>query len=223
MSIEVIPTLELLERRGDGCDTRCRVVRIFQAGVFGRQELLVHSPEAHERYGRVMAFHGSDRDVVRTGALVIDRDAGTATVDGREIHLTRTEWKLLLLLAERQGCVVAYPKLIRSLWQLDDSDAAELSMLRTVLGRVRIALGPRAAGLIETCAGRGLRLVDIAPGRAAPKVFGGRLGGRWSQKHPRCVVCGTTDRPHDRLGACRPCFMVVRRVGFKRGRRTDDH
>ena len=81
------------------------------------------------------------------------------TVDGRPVDLTATEYKLLVLLAERRGRVQARTQLLESVWE-----AAPDIQTRTVdmhVQRLRAKLGA-AGDLIETVRGFGYRLA--APG-----------------------------------------------------------
>lgn len=100
-------------------------------------------------------------DVVRIGAIRIDRDAHEVRVDGDAIELTPTEYRLLLTLAERKGRVLARTLLLETVW-----DAAPDIQTRTVdmhVQRLRAKLGP-AGDMIETVRGFGYR---IHSGRAA--------------------------------------------------------
>jgi two-component system, OmpR family, phosphate regulon response regulator PhoB len=83
-------------------------------------------------------------------------------VAGDPVDLTPTEFKLLLILAERRGRVQARAHLLESVW-----DAAPDIQTRTVdmhVQRLRAKLG-RAGDLIETVRGFGYRL--RAPGPRA--------------------------------------------------------
>jgi two-component system, OmpR family, phosphate regulon response regulator PhoB len=99
--------------------------------------------------------------VLRIGPMHIDRAAYRVTVDGAEIELTPTEFKLLVLLAERRGRVQGRGHLLETVW-----DAAPDIQTRTVdmhIQRLRTKLG--AAGeLIETVRGFGYRLRAVQPG-----------------------------------------------------------
>ncbi|HEX6964954.1 MAG TPA: response regulator transcription factor [Gemmatimonadaceae bacterium] len=89
------------------------------------------------------------------GPLHIDRDAHRVSVDGHELDLTPTEYKLLLLLAERRGRVQGRAQLLESVWE-----AAPDIQTRTVdmhVQRLRGKLGP-AGDLIETVRGFGYRM-----------------------------------------------------------------
>ena len=104
---------------------------------------------------RVAAGQQPETDVVSVGPLSIDRSAHRVRVDGREIELTPTEYKLLLTLAERRGRVQARGHLLETVWE-----AAPDIQTRTVdmhVQRLRAKLGD-AGELIETVRGFGYRL-----------------------------------------------------------------
>jgi two-component system, OmpR family, phosphate regulon response regulator PhoB len=104
---------------------------------------------------RLNAPAASPADVVAAGALEIHRSEHRVTVDGREVELTPTEYKLLLLLAERRGRVQGRAQLLETVW-----DAAPDIQTRTVdmhVQRLRAKLGP-AGEMIETVRGFGYRL-----------------------------------------------------------------
>jgi two-component system phosphate regulon response regulator PhoB len=89
------------------------------------------------------------------GPIRIDSTAHRVTVDGRELDLTPTEFKLLLLLAERKGRVQPRNLLLEIVWE-----AAPDIQTRTVdmhVQRLRAKLGP-AGDLIETVRGFGYRI-----------------------------------------------------------------
>lgn len=94
-------------------------------------------------------------DVLAIGPIEIDRGEHRVRVDGQEVELTATEYKLLLILAERRGRVQDRAKLLESVW-----DAAPDIQTRTVdmhVQRLRSKLGP-AGDLVETVRGFGYRL-----------------------------------------------------------------
>jgi two-component system phosphate regulon response regulator PhoB len=108
---------------------------------------------------RVKAGHEDTGDVQQLGPLRIDSTAHRVTVDGREIDLTPTEFKLLLLLAERKGRVQPRNLLLEIVWE-----AAPDIQTRTVdmhVQRLRAKLG-EAGDLIETVRGFGYRIKNVA-------------------------------------------------------------
>jgi two-component system phosphate regulon response regulator PhoB len=108
---------------------------------------------------RVKAGRQEAEDVKQIGPLRIDTTAHRVTVDGREIDLTPTEFKLLLLLAERKGRVQARNLLLETVWE-----AAPDIQTRTVdmhVQRLRVKLG-EAGDLIETVRGFGYRIKNVS-------------------------------------------------------------
>jgi two-component system phosphate regulon response regulator PhoB len=94
-------------------------------------------------------------DSIGIGPLRIDRAAHRVYVEGEEIELTPTEYKLLLTLADRRGRVQARSHLLETVWE-----AAPDIQTRTVdmhVQRLRAKLGA-AGDLIETVRGFGYRL-----------------------------------------------------------------
>jgi two-component system phosphate regulon response regulator PhoB len=107
---------------------------------------------------RVRSAKEQESDVRRIGPIQIDSTAHRVTVDGREIELTATEFKLLSLLAERKGRVQPRNLLLESVWE-----AAPDIQTRTVdmhVQRLRAKLGP-AGDLIETVRGFGYRIKNV--------------------------------------------------------------
>ena len=99
-------------------------------------------------------------DVVRVGPIQVDRSAHKVSVDGAELDLTPTEFKLLITLAERRGRVQSRALLLEIVW-----DAAPDIQTRTVdmhVQRLRTKLGA-AGDLIETVRGFGYRLRAAQP------------------------------------------------------------
>ncbi len=104
---------------------------------------------------RRMAGSGETADVLSVGPIRLDRSAHRVTVEGHEVELTPTEFKLLLTLAERRGRVQARGHLLETVWE-----AAPDIQTRTVdmhIQRLRTKLHP-AGDLIETVRGFGYRL-----------------------------------------------------------------
>ena len=99
--------------------------------------------------------------VLRLGPFRIDAAAARALVNGQELDLTATEYRLLTTLVERRGRVQSRRQLLEAVWEV----TANITT-RTVdmhIQRLRAKLGD-AAGWIETVRGFGYRC------RAEPPV-----------------------------------------------------
>jgi two-component system phosphate regulon response regulator PhoB len=105
---------------------------------------------------RRMSVGGSGpTDILNVGAITIDREEHRVSVGGHLVELTPTEYKLLLILAERRGRVQSRAHLLETVWE-----AAPDIQTRTVdmhVQRLRTKLG-EAGDLIETVRGFGYRL-----------------------------------------------------------------
>ncbi|MFW6202538.1 MAG: response regulator [Gemmatimonadota bacterium] len=91
---------------------------------------------------------------LRGGPLAVDLDALRVTVDGEEVDLTPTEYRLLVTLLERRGRVQSRDQLLRSAW--DVHVPIETRTVDMHVRRLRGKLGP-AGGWIETVRGFGYR------------------------------------------------------------------
>ncbi|MFN9576040.1 MAG: response regulator [Gemmatimonadota bacterium] len=104
---------------------------------------------------RVAAPESTPNDRVSIGPITIDRAAHRVSVNGAEVELTPTEYKLLATLAERRGRVQGRGHLLETVWE-----AAPDIQTRTVdmhIQRLRAKLGP-AGEIIETVRGFGYRI-----------------------------------------------------------------
>jgi two-component system phosphate regulon response regulator PhoB len=103
---------------------------------------------------RLAAPAVSSGSTLAAGPISIERSGHRVTVDGKEIELTATEYKLLLTLVERRGRVQTRPQLLETVWEAQPD-----IQTRTVdmhVQRLRTKLGP-AGELIETVRGFGYR------------------------------------------------------------------
>jgi two-component system phosphate regulon response regulator PhoB len=90
------------------------------------------------------------------GELVLDEPAHLATLAGRPIDLTATEFKLLLTLARRRGRVQSREQLLRDVWHYDA--VIDTRTVDTHMRRLREKMG-RAAKHLDTVRGVGYRFV----------------------------------------------------------------
>lgn len=109
---------------------------------------------------RIQQGQQQSGDTLRVGPIAIDRAGHRVSVDGRDLDLTPTEYRLLLTLAERRGRVQARAHLLETVWE-----AAPDIQTRTVdmhVQRLRTKL-ESAGELIETVRGFGYRLKAAQP------------------------------------------------------------
>lgn len=104
--------------------------------------------------------------VLRAGAIRVDLAARRVLLGEREVHLTPTEYRLLVVLARAAGKVVTQRQLIAEVWGPRAGDKAH--DLRVYMARLREKLEPEpgASEVFQTELGVGYRLVlpDEPPG-----------------------------------------------------------
>lgn len=108
-----------------------------------------------QQAGEASATSGAATSVeVCVGALTINRARHRASVDGRDVALTRKEFDLLELLARAPGVVFTREQILRALWGSSWPTAGR--SLEVHVASLRGKLGER--GLVETVRGVGYRL-----------------------------------------------------------------
>lgn len=97
-------------------------------------------------------------EVLSHRGLVVDVDGHRVLVGGAELHLTPTEFRLLVSLARHGGALVSHGQLLHDAWGPDYRD--ELPLLRTAIRGLRARLAEVSGGvdLIATEYGFGYRL-----------------------------------------------------------------
>lgn len=97
------------------------------------------------------------REVLKHGDLTVDIAKHQASVKGKPLELTATEFKLLTTLMERRGRVQSRERLLADVW--DYSPDTDTRTVDTHVRRLREKLG-KAADTIETVRGVGYRFAD---------------------------------------------------------------
>ena len=111
----------------------------------GAADYLVKPFSPTELAARVRAAlrRADDPETFRLGELAIDYDRRRASVAGREVELTATEFELLRLLSRNAGRVVASDVLLRRIWP--DRRREGSNVVRTFVATLRHKLGDDAA------------------------------------------------------------------------------
>ncbi len=96
-------------------------------------------------------------DLLSIGEIVIDKQRHTVKSAGSEIELTSTEFKLLLFMAEKRGCVQSREKLLQNVWSYNN--AGDTRTVDTHVTRLRGKLGA-PGDLIKTVRGFGYKIEE---------------------------------------------------------------
>lgn len=98
-------------------------------------------------------------DSVRFGSLEIEMNAGIVRRQGREVQLTKTEFRLLCELAVNAGLVLSREQLLERVWSYDYFGDARLVDAHIRRLRTKVEDDPADPQLIITLRGLGYRLV----------------------------------------------------------------
>lgn len=123
---------------------------------FNINELILRISKMLKRSGAPSQPAGQSR--IEIAGVVIDEDLHQLTVDGKNVLLTATEFRLLKLLMERKGRVQTRDHLLVNVWHYDTD--IETRTVDTHVRRLREKLG-QYAHMIETVRGVGYRAVDV--------------------------------------------------------------
>lgn len=124
---------------------------------FGTSELLARIRVAlrHARAQRL-----PDDPVLVAGAIQIDQARHAVSVDGRAVHLTPTEYRLLVLLARHPGKVLTHRQLLQQVWGPRSTHQTHYLRVHMAALRRKIETDAARPRWITTEPGVGYRLLD---------------------------------------------------------------
>lgn len=131
----------------------------YIAKPFGTSELLARIRTAL-RHSMKNTSGATAGDIFRTKGLMIDFDKRLVSVDGKDVHLTQIEFKIVSLLAKSAGRVLTYDFIITELWgpyAVKDNQILRVNMANI---RRKLEKNPASPEYIFTEVGVGYRMVD---------------------------------------------------------------
>ena len=129
---------------------------------FSVQELLARLRVTLRRISYTNSIAEQEKSIFVNGGLKIDFASGCAYIDGKELHLTPIEYKLLCLLARNIGKVLTHKFILKEVWGSTlESDIASLRVFMATL-RKKIEQNTSNPKYIQTHVGVGYRMLRIS-------------------------------------------------------------
>ena len=127
---------------------------------FSVEELLARLRVTQRRLS-MMPSEFETSSVFTNGQLQIDYAAGCAWLEGKELHLTPIEYKLLCLLSKNVGRVLTHTYITQHVWGRSwENDVASLRVFMATL-RKKLEIAPDSPQYIQTHVGVGYRMVRV--------------------------------------------------------------
>ena len=139
----------------------------FVAKPFDLDELEARIEAVLRRASRVREASNVPPDQIQVGELIVSQSRGSVTLSGQPVHLTPTEYRLLVALASRPDEVLTREVLGQLVWGYQDLGTGHL--IDVHIGRLRLKLRrvSRSAPVIVTVRGKGYTIASEGAEEAA--------------------------------------------------------
>lgn len=127
---------------------------------FGTDELLARIRIAIRHSNKIVDDKVNSTRPYSARGLVVDFGKRLVTVEGKEIHLTRVEYKIVSMLAQNSGKVITYSSLIEQVWGPYADDNNRILRVNMANIRRKIEKNPGEPEYIFTELGVGYRMVE---------------------------------------------------------------
>lgn len=128
---------------------------------FSVEELLARLRVTQRRLNFMQAQNTSSDSVFVNGKLKVDYGGGCAYLDGEELHLTPTEFKLLCVMSQNIGKVLTHKFIADKVWGNSwENNIGSLRVFVTTL-RKKLESLPNSPQYIQTHIGVGYRMMKV--------------------------------------------------------------
>lgn len=127
---------------------------------FGTDELLARIRTAIRHSNKIVDDKVNSTRPYSARGLVVDFGKRLVTVEGKEIHLTRVEYKIVSMLAQNSGKGITYSSLIEQVWGPYADDNNRILRVNMANIRRKIEKNPGEPEYIFTELGVGYRMVE---------------------------------------------------------------
>lgn len=127
---------------------------------FGTDELLARIRTAIRHSNKIVDDKVNSTRPYSARGLVVDFGKRLVTVEGKEIHLTRVEYKIVSMLAQNSGKVITYSSLIEQVWGPYADDNNRILRVNMANIRRKIEKNPGEPEYIFTELGVRYRMIE---------------------------------------------------------------
>ena len=149
------------------CEDRDKIMALdagaddYLTKPFSVEELLARLRVAQRRLSFMGAEGGQSSPVFVNGKLKIDYSGGCTYLDGKELHLTPIEYKLLCLLSKNVGKVLTHTYIMQNIWGRGwENNVASLRVFMATL-RKKLEIEGDNTQYIQTHVGIGYRMMRV--------------------------------------------------------------
>ena len=128
---------------------------------FNPLELIARVNSQIRRYVSFGAMEKKDnKNIYKTGELILDDETKKVTVDGKEVKLTATEFNILKFLLINKGKVYSIPEIYENVWQEEGFGAENIIAVHIRHIREKIEINPKEPRYLKVIWGVGYKIED---------------------------------------------------------------
>ena len=129
---------------------------------FNPLELIARVNSQIRRYVSLGAMEKKDnKQIYRTGELILDDETKKVTVDGKEVKLTATEFNILKFLLKNKGKVYSIPQIYENVWNEESYGAENIIAVHIRHIREKIEINPKEPRYLKVIWGIGYKIEKV--------------------------------------------------------------
>ena len=129
---------------------------------FNPLELIARVNSQIRRYVSFGAMEKKDnKNIYKTGELILDDETKKVTVDGKEVKLTATEFNILKFLLKNKGKVYSIPQIYENVWNEESYGAENIIAVHIRHIREKIEIDPKEPKYLKVIWGIGYKIEKI--------------------------------------------------------------
>ena len=129
---------------------------------FNPLELIARVNSGIRRYTKLGNIESNEnKNVYKTGELVINDDLKIVTVDGKEVKLTPTEFNILKFLTKNKGNVYSIEQIYENVWNNEAYSAENIIAVHIRHIREKIEINPKDPKYLKVIWGIGYKIEKI--------------------------------------------------------------